>query len=354
MLPLHGLRVVVVTTDVAHELASEVFHAGEHPTSDHVTFDFGKPKLDLVQPGRVGRSEVQLHLGMFSEKLLDLLGLVRREIVQDHMDLFLLRLVRDEITQERDEFRRGVPGSGLAEHRSGPRIKGGVEGERAVAKVLKSMSFCTAGRQRQYGVHAIQRLDRGLLIDAEYRGMLRRVQIPPDDVGGLAFEIRIVRGHVALESMGFEPMFSPNPRHHHVRKPEMLAEPTRAPMRAAVGGWSARCLKNPRLESRRELRGRLAAMPTEEPCKPLGRKAFRPASNVAVGAIQLQANLSPRRPFRHQQDTACSPRFIGPSPAARYATLQFHSLDFTQCHRTLPRCDDYTTVSVVTIHYCRR
>ena len=51
MLPLHGLGIAVVMTNVALEFASKIVDAGEDPASDHIALDFAKPKLDLVQPG---------------------------------------------------------------------------------------------------------------------------------------------------------------------------------------------------------------------------------------------------------------------------------------------------------------
>jgi hypothetical protein len=62
--------VFVVVADVAHEFSLQVWHRGEHAASDDVALDLGEPQLDLVEPGGVGRSEVQVNLRMSSRNSL--------------------------------------------------------------------------------------------------------------------------------------------------------------------------------------------------------------------------------------------------------------------------------------------
>ena len=52
----------VVVADVAHELSLEVGDGSEHASGDDVALDLAEPQLDLVEPGGVGRSEVQVNL----------------------------------------------------------------------------------------------------------------------------------------------------------------------------------------------------------------------------------------------------------------------------------------------------
>jgi hypothetical protein len=79
--------------------------------------------------------------------------------------------------------------------------------------VLEAMTFGAPRRERQDGIEAIQGLNGGLLIDAEYGRVLRRAQIEAEDVGGLAFEFRIVAGQVAFETVRFQARFLPNAMH---------------------------------------------------------------------------------------------------------------------------------------------
>lgn len=84
--------------DVAHEPCREVGDRDEDTSSNNVALDLCEPQLDLVQPGRVSRSEVQMHVWMIGEKLLDSLCLVRRKVVSDYVNLFAARLIGDDVS----------------------------------------------------------------------------------------------------------------------------------------------------------------------------------------------------------------------------------------------------------------
>src|SRR2546430_5125724 len=62
LLPLHRSRGLVVLADVAHELSLQIEDGGEDAAGDHVALDLAEPQLHLVEPGGVGRSEVQMHV----------------------------------------------------------------------------------------------------------------------------------------------------------------------------------------------------------------------------------------------------------------------------------------------------
>ena len=51
--------------DIAHELSFEVKDRREYAPSDEVALDLAEPQLDLVEPGGVGGSEVQLDLRVY-------------------------------------------------------------------------------------------------------------------------------------------------------------------------------------------------------------------------------------------------------------------------------------------------
>ena len=57
------------------------------PRANHVALDLGKPELDLVEPGGIGRGEMKAHVGMLGEEPFDLFGLVRGEIVEHDVNL---------------------------------------------------------------------------------------------------------------------------------------------------------------------------------------------------------------------------------------------------------------------------
>jgi hypothetical protein len=66
-------------TDVTHELARQVVNRGEDPAGDHIAFDAAEPEFDLIEPRGIGRSKMQVQLGMIGQELCDPLGLMRRQ-----------------------------------------------------------------------------------------------------------------------------------------------------------------------------------------------------------------------------------------------------------------------------------
>src|SRR5712691_8060420 len=115
-----------------------------------------------------------MDLGMIGEELLNPTRLVGREVVENDVDLFASALAGDNRSQEGHEVLAGVALHGFPKDLSGARIEGREQRQRAVAVVLETMSFESAGTQRQHGVEAIERLDVGLLVNAKHRCMLGR------------------------------------------------------------------------------------------------------------------------------------------------------------------------------------
>ena len=99
---------------------------------------------------------MQVNLGMGCQEVFDLLTIVSREVIGDHMDLFAAGLIDHQVCEERDELGRGVPRSRFAEHLTGLGVEGGIQRQGAVAKVLEAVPFCASRGQRQNWILAIQ------------------------------------------------------------------------------------------------------------------------------------------------------------------------------------------------------
>jgi hypothetical protein len=74
---LKGLAFVVVLADVGHDTAGEILLGGEDVAVDEIAFDLREPEFDLIEPGGVGRSEVELDVGVQREEILDTLRRMR-------------------------------------------------------------------------------------------------------------------------------------------------------------------------------------------------------------------------------------------------------------------------------------
>src|SRR5829696_10439110 len=161
--PTDRFWVFVVTGDVAPDLPGEVGQRRKDATREQVPFDFGKPEFDLVEPRGIGRRDVQMDVWMGLEKRLDFLGLVRREVIDNDVDLAPPRLGVDDVVEEVDEGVAGVPRNGLTDDLTSPDVQRDVQRERAVTVILKAVPLRAPGRQRQYRIQPIQGLNGRLL-----------------------------------------------------------------------------------------------------------------------------------------------------------------------------------------------
>src|ERR1700754_2340772 len=88
--PFKGLGALVVDFDIAGDLAGEIGFGSKDAAGDQIALNFGEPDFDLIEPGRVGWRVVELKVGMGGEELRHGLGLVRRQVVGDDVDLLVL------------------------------------------------------------------------------------------------------------------------------------------------------------------------------------------------------------------------------------------------------------------------
>src|SRR5262245_16289308 len=135
--PADRLRRLVVVTDVATNLPREVWDRREDASGQEVALDLGKPQLDLVEPRRVGRREMQVDVRMVQQKGAHRLRLVRRQVVRDHMNFTALRLAGYDLAQEVDKRGAGVARHGLAEHFAGFRVERREQRQRTMPVILE-------------------------------------------------------------------------------------------------------------------------------------------------------------------------------------------------------------------------
>ena len=117
---------------------------------------------------------------------------------------------------------------------AGRDLQRGVEAGGAVALVVVGHPLRLAGLDRQRRLGAVQRLDLGLLIDAQHQRAFRRVEVEPDDVDHLLDQLRVVGELERADLVGLELVITPDPVHRRRRDPRRGREPAHAPVRAPV------------------------------------------------------------------------------------------------------------------------
>jgi hypothetical protein len=90
--------------------------------------------------------------------------------------------------------------------------------------------------------------------------MLRRIQVQPDDIRRFGFEIRIVAGHIPLQTMRLQTGFFPNAMHSILADAQFGSQFAAAPVCSTVLRLPAGGRENPRPQLRGKHRSRLAGM----------------------------------------------------------------------------------------------
>src|SRR4029453_3084442 len=132
--------------DVASNLSGEVSHRGEHPACEQIAFDLGKPELNLVQPGRVRRGEVEMDVRVLYQERANGLRLVRREVIGNDVNLAPARLTGNDVAEELHKGGAGMARHGLRKHFTGFRIERRQQRQRPAPVVFEAMAPRGTGR----------------------------------------------------------------------------------------------------------------------------------------------------------------------------------------------------------------
>jgi len=242
-----------------------------------------------------------------------------------------------------------MPRHRLPDNFAGSGVERREQREGAVPVVLESVTLGATRRQRQNGVESVERLNRRLFIDREDGGMARRVQIQPKDVRRLPLKVRIIREHVALESMRLQAGPSPDAGHQHMTDAEGAGQFARTPVRAAVGRPLPSLFENASFHRRRPDRGRLATVLGAEALEPIRLEAPFPAADVIRVAREGRADRAIRFACREQQDDARPAGVLCANLATTNTAFQFLAFIGSQHQRHMAR-QSTSTNSVGTSH----
>ena len=141
------------------------------------------------------------------------LGLVGREVVEDHIEPLIVPAGRDHGAEEAHEVLTRMPGRRVALDLTDLDVQRSLEQRRAVSLAAEPLLLDAIRRERQHAIAAVARLDGGLLVDAEHCGVMGQVEVEAAAVGRGRLEVRVVRGYVTREPMGLQVGFAPDALH---------------------------------------------------------------------------------------------------------------------------------------------
>ncbi|MDP2479281.1 MAG: hypothetical protein Q8W49_02105 [Candidatus Palauibacterales bacterium] len=98
--PPDGVDLGVIGVDDGADLVDELADLRERPAASRFLGDNVEPDLDVIEPGGVGRREVDVIARPSSEPRLDLDVLVTCIVVDDEMDLEIVRDVGVDVLEE--------------------------------------------------------------------------------------------------------------------------------------------------------------------------------------------------------------------------------------------------------------
>ena len=138
--------------------------------------------------------------------------------------------------KEREEVDRGVARTGLHGDLAGRYVERGEQAGRAVALVVVGVALDLAGSERQHRLGPVERLDLGLLVDAQHDRPLGRRQIQPDHVADLGLELGVGTEFEGLDPVWLQPGLGPDALDRRDRHADPGGDPSRAPVGRPVGG----------------------------------------------------------------------------------------------------------------------
>ena len=172
---------------------------------------------------------MEMVAGPVGEPVLDAGVLVGAIVVDDEVDVEVRRHVGIDVLEEAQELLVAVSRPALGEDPAGGNIQGSEEGGGAVADVAVRDAFDVAQPERQEGLGALQRLGLALLVDAQHRGMVGRMEVEADDVADLLDEEGIGGKLEVLLPVGLEVERGPEALDHGLRQPGGVGHGTAGP-----------------------------------------------------------------------------------------------------------------------------
>ena len=232
--PGEGLRAGVVLEEVVVDRVLEIVDAGVAAAADLLCGDLGEEALDEVQPGRAGGREMQFEPRVLLQPRLHLGRFVGGIVVEHDVDVARLQNRAVDPAQESQELLRPVAWHAFPDDEARLHVQRGEERGGAVALVVVGHRGSAPFLERQPGLGPVERLDLGLLIDAEHDRTVRWIEVEADDLGDLLLEHRVVRDLEPLHDMRLQPGIGPDAPHARRRDAHRLGHRRAAPVRGVV------------------------------------------------------------------------------------------------------------------------
>src|SRR5512139_720117 len=171
---------------------AQLSNSGKGGALQSIAAQKAEPDLDLIEPGSMRGYKMKMDLRMTLDPMVPF-GFMGTEIVHNHMG-FLIRMFRNDLVHKIQKLPAATAVVMIRFHLSRGHVQGSKQGTRPMASILMvgpGQRF--AMRQLQPSLSSLQRLNRWLFVQAQDQGILRRIQVKPNNISGLARKFRIRR-----------------------------------------------------------------------------------------------------------------------------------------------------------------
>jgi hypothetical protein len=280
----------------------EVLEGTEDATLEAPLGQEREQTFDRVEPGGRSRGEVEDKTRVVREPFQHLGMLVRGVVVDNGVDGEFGRRPGIDNVEEADELLMAMAFHALADDLAFEDVESGEQGRGAVPFVVVGHCAGAPLLHRQARLGAVERLDLALLIDRQDDGVVRRIDIEPDDVAQFGDELRVIGQLELTHPMRLQAMRPPDALHRADADPDRLGHGRAGPMGGVRGrssqGQGHHALGNLGVQGRNSRRPRLV---TPESGGAFGAKPFLPTPDHGLGLAGLPHDLSGAVPIGGQQ-----------------------------------------------------
>ena len=168
--------------DEGVDLLDQVFHAAERAPADGALGDQTEPARYLIQPRGIGGRVVEVVARPLCQPSSYSGMLVSGVVVDDEMNVEILRHAGIEAAEEGEKLLMPVAGLAFGEDGAGGDVEGSKQRGGTVADVIVGDAFPVAQSHGQHGRGAVQGLNLAFFVHAQHQGVLGRVQIEANDI----------------------------------------------------------------------------------------------------------------------------------------------------------------------------
>src|SRR5258708_7043162 len=282
-------------------LVSTVREGVKYAARDDLALNCREPVFNLVEPGGIGWGIVDAEVGISCEKCRNLFGFMGAQVIGDDVDLAAWGLTGEDLVEELDKLGAGMPRASFPKHFTATGVQGSVKREAAMPVVLESITLGTYRGKRQHWIKPVKGLNGALFVYTEHRGVDGRLQIQPNNVGCLLFELRVVTGHIAPQPMGLNAVLPPDPINASRTNTQMFCQPVAAPMGSSIGRSLARRCQDFSLSLCRTYSPLTTPITRIQTAQPPLLKTFLQHTDIAISAVQAPKNLRKPLSFHDQK-----------------------------------------------------